>query len=202
MEQDVYHGNEGCAEEAEALTRQYESVRFVDVHGPVLHLLPTVPSDVLDIGAGTGRDAGALAAMGHRVVAVEPTAEFRDRAARLHPSPRIEWVSDYLPDLVELTRRGDRFDVVMLHGCLGASRLRATSRSNAEGHYPAQARGPPATESSSWPHSARSASFLRNLSRRDHRPGRVPRLGSCREGGTAGRLLRSARGDVDLTRIS
>ena len=107
-------GNEGYAEEADALTRQYESVRFVDVHGPVLHLLPTVPSDVLDIGAGTGRDAAALAGMGHRVVAVEPTVALRDRAALLHPSPRIEWIEDYLPHLARLTRRGDRFDVVML----------------------------------------------------------------------------------------
>jgi SAM-dependent methyltransferase len=107
-------GNEGYAEEAEVLTRQYESVRFVDVHGPVLHLLPTAPSRVLDIGAGTGRDAAALAAMGHRVIAVEPTQAFRDRAVLLHPSPRIEWVEDYLPHLSRLTGRGDRFDVVML----------------------------------------------------------------------------------------
>jgi SAM-dependent methyltransferase len=107
-------GNEGYAEEAAALTRQYESVRFEDVHAEVLHLFPAAPSDVLDVGAGTGRDAAALAAMGHRVVAVEPTAEFRDRAARLHPSPRIEWVSDHLPHLAGLARRGDRFDVVML----------------------------------------------------------------------------------------
>ena len=109
-----HRGNEGYTEEADALTRQYESVRFVDVHGPVLHLLPTVPSDVLDIGAGTGRDAAALVGMGHRVVAVEPTAALRDRAARLHPSSHIEWIDDYLPHLPRLIRRGDRFDVVML----------------------------------------------------------------------------------------
>src|SRR5215471_7752455 len=100
---DAHTGNEGYTEEADALTRQYESVRFADVHGPVVHLLPTVPSDVLDIGAGTGRDAAALAAMGHRVVAVEPTAAFRDRASRLHATPRIEWVDDYLPQLARLT---------------------------------------------------------------------------------------------------
>lgn len=106
-------GNEGYTEEVDSLTRQYESVRFVDVHGPVLHLLPTAPSRVLDIGAGTGRDAAALAAMGHRVIAVEPTQAFRDRAALLHPSPRIEWVEDYLPHLSRLTGL-ERFDVVML----------------------------------------------------------------------------------------
>jgi SAM-dependent methyltransferase len=109
-----HRGNEGYTEEADALTRQYESVRFVDVHGPVLHLLPTVPSDVLDIGAGTGRDAAALVRMGHRVVAVEPTAALRDRAALLHPSSHIEWIDDHLPHLTRLVSRGGRFDVVML----------------------------------------------------------------------------------------
>jgi len=107
-------GNEGYAEEVDVLARQYESVRFVDVHGPILHLLPTLPSDVLDIGAGTGRDAAALAAMSHRVVAVEPTAALRDRAMFLHPSPRIEWIDDTLPHLARLVGRGDRFDVVLL----------------------------------------------------------------------------------------
>lgn len=109
-------GNEGYADEAEALARQYESVRFVDVHGPVLHLFPTTPSDVLDIGAGTGRDATALAGMGHRVVAVEPTAAFRNRAVLLHPASHIDWIDDSLPHLARLMERGDRFDVVMLTG--------------------------------------------------------------------------------------
>ena len=53
VRQDIRLGNEGYAEEAEALTRQYESVGFADVHRHVLHLIPKAPSDVLDIGAGT-----------------------------------------------------------------------------------------------------------------------------------------------------
>jgi len=104
----------GYAEQGDALARQYESVRFTDVHGPVLHLIPRTPGVVLDIGAGTGRDAAALAAMGHRVVAVEPTGELRIRAATLHPSPRIEWVDDRLPELSRITGRGESFDVVLL----------------------------------------------------------------------------------------
>jgi protein-L-isoaspartate O-methyltransferase len=84
-------GTEGYAEEAEALIKQYkeisrvkaaahlrqESVSFADVHEQVLHLIPTVPGRVLDIGSGTGRDAAAFAAMGHHVIAVEPTGELR-----------------------------------------------------------------------------------------------------------------------------
>jgi protein-L-isoaspartate O-methyltransferase len=104
----------GYAEHADSLGRQYESVRFVDVHRAVLHLIPRQPGWVLDIGAGTGRDAAALAAMGHRVLAVEPTGALRARAASLHPSPRIEWVDDRLPDLSRVTRREMAFDVVLL----------------------------------------------------------------------------------------
>jgi SAM-dependent methyltransferase len=107
-------GTEGYAEEAEALVTQYESVGFAEIHGLVLHLIPAAPCRVVDIGAGTGRDAAGFAAMGHRVVAVEPTAEMRTRAMALHTSPRIAWLDDSLPDLARLVSRGDRFDVVML----------------------------------------------------------------------------------------
>src|SRR5215470_17201361 len=101
----------GYAENVDALIGQYESVTFVDVHARVLHLIPTIPCRALDVGAGTGRDAAVLAAMGHQVVAVEPVVAFRDRAARLHPSPRIEWVDDLLPDLAKLSGKGP-FDLV------------------------------------------------------------------------------------------
>jgi SAM-dependent methyltransferase len=107
-------GTEGYAAEADALAKQYESITFAETHAPYLHLIPTAPSRVLDIGAGTGRDAAALAEMGHLVVAAEPTAEMRAHAARLHPSPRIEWVDDSLPDLAMLTARGETFDLVMM----------------------------------------------------------------------------------------
>ena len=80
----------------------------------MLHLIPTAPCLVLDIGSGTGRDAAALAAMGHRVVAVEPTAEMRMRNAALHPSRQIEWLDDSLPDLTHALGLGKQFDVVMM----------------------------------------------------------------------------------------
>jgi protein-L-isoaspartate O-methyltransferase len=90
-------GTEGYADEAEALVQQYESISFADVHKQVLHLIPKPPARVLDIGAGTGRDAAGFADMGHIVTAVEPTAELRMRAMKLHPSPQIAWVDDSHP---------------------------------------------------------------------------------------------------------
>ncbi|MFD7859817.1 class I SAM-dependent methyltransferase [Streptomyces microflavus] len=54
---------------------------------------------MLDIGAGTGRDAAALAALGHSVVAVGPTAELRGHGQRIHAGSAVEWVDDALPAL-------------------------------------------------------------------------------------------------------
>jgi SAM-dependent methyltransferase len=107
-------GTEGYADEAEELFKCYESIPAGDLHRAVLHLIPTSPSSILDIGSGTGRDAAWFASMGHRVVAVEPIDAMRIPAMALHPSPQIEWLDDSLPDLALLLARGEKFDVVML----------------------------------------------------------------------------------------
>lgn len=107
-------GTEGYAENAPALVEQWKSIAFAEHHAPVLRLIPAGPSDVLDIGAGIGTDAAAFAAMGHRVVAVEPVDQLRAAAVALHSSPRIEWIDDGLPGLDVLRSRQRTFDLVML----------------------------------------------------------------------------------------
>jgi SAM-dependent methyltransferase len=92
----------GYASDAERLASQYESVTFDRVHGAVLPYLDVAPCRAADIGAGTGRDAAALSARGHRVTAVEPVAELRAIGQRLHPDAGIGWLDDALPDLLEL----------------------------------------------------------------------------------------------------
>ena len=107
-------GTEGYAETADALVTQYESISFADVHRDMLHLLPASPCRALDIGAGTGRDAAALAGHGHQVTAVEPTAELRAHGERLHRDAAIEWIDDSLPDLAHVAPKGERFDLIVL----------------------------------------------------------------------------------------
>ncbi|MFC9327112.1 class I SAM-dependent methyltransferase [Kitasatospora sp. NPDC057015] len=104
----------GYAEAAAALVEQYESVSFAEVHREVLHLIPRRPAVIVDIGAGSGRDAAALAALGHVVVAVEPTPELRSRGRILHADREIEWIDDALPGLPALRAGGRRFDLVLL----------------------------------------------------------------------------------------
>lgn len=107
-------GTEGYAETAGVLVEQYERFSFAEVHREILHLIPATPSQVLDVGAGTGRDAAALAALGHTVLAVEPTAEMRAHGQRLHRSAAITWIDDALPDLEKLPAGDGPFDLVML----------------------------------------------------------------------------------------
>lgn len=121
----------GYAVAADSLARQYESVTFEEVHAAVLHLLPP-PGLALDIGAGTGRDAAALADRGFAVTAVEPTTELRAHGARLHAGKGITWIDDGLPDLAVLAAAADRFDLILLTAVWmhldAAERLRAMAR--------------------------------------------------------------------------
>lgn len=104
----------GYAEEAADLLVRYEKMDFDEIYERVWYLLPEPPGRVLDVGAGTGRDAAGFAEWGYDVTAVEPVAELREGAKRLHPSPDIEWMDDHLPDLTGLTDRKEAYCIVVL----------------------------------------------------------------------------------------
>jgi SAM-dependent methyltransferase len=105
-------GTQGYGNEAPELLKLYESISFEDGHVGILDLVPPAPIDVLDIGAGTGRDAAWFAARGDLVTAIEPTREMREGAMALHTAPNIEWIDDCLPDLASV--RGRTFDLVWM----------------------------------------------------------------------------------------
>ena len=107
-------GTEGYAEAADFLINKWQAISFADQHAPVMHLIPATPCKILDVGAGIGTDAAALAAMGHQVVAVEPTNEFRAAGIALHDSHHIEWLDDSLPGLSMVCSRNERFDLIIL----------------------------------------------------------------------------------------
>jgi SAM-dependent methyltransferase len=92
----------------------WESVAFLSAHAEALPYIPTRPGLVLDVGAGSGRDAAWFAAAGWEVVAIEPAGALREHAAQLHPSPRIRWENDRLPGLERTARLGLTFDLLWL----------------------------------------------------------------------------------------
>ena len=99
---------------AQFLFEQYEQVQFDQLHAEFINHLPKTPCSVLDIGAGTGRDAAALADLEHFVVAVEPCDEMRRRAQELHRQANIRWEKDTLPKLRKIRQLGFQFDVIVL----------------------------------------------------------------------------------------
>lgn len=107
--------NAGYADEAPDLFKRYESFASEEVHAHWRQWFPETPCRVLDIGAGTGRDAAWLATFGHSVLAVEPTDALRQGAQELHSDPNITWLSDLLPDLPQVVALDERFDLVLIN---------------------------------------------------------------------------------------
>lgn len=99
---------------AELASNRYESVAFERVHGWLADLLPKPPAAVLDVGAGSGRDAAHLSGLGYDVVAVEPSARMRELARARHDDPRINWRDDRLPALKDTFATGLSFDVILV----------------------------------------------------------------------------------------
>jgi SAM-dependent methyltransferase len=99
---------------AARLVMQYESLSFEDIHAGLSDLIPAPGAIVLDVGAGSGRDAAWFAANGYEVVAVEPSNTMLAHARKLHPSHKIHWISDSLPDLASVRRLGLSFDLILL----------------------------------------------------------------------------------------
>jgi 2-polyprenyl-3-methyl-5-hydroxy-6-metoxy-1,4-benzoquinol methylase len=99
---------------ADKFIDQYEAISAVKVHKEWLHFLPATKSLILDVGAGSGRDAAWFADQGHEVVAIEPSDILRTKAQNLHLSLSIQWINDTLPALKETYKLGLKFDIILL----------------------------------------------------------------------------------------
>ncbi len=104
----------GYDRQAVELAERYEQFAFENVHAQVLDLLPEAGASVLDVGAGSGRDAAWFASEGYQVTAVEPSSKLREAARTRQTSPNIHWINDRLPSLKEVLRSKLTFDLVWL----------------------------------------------------------------------------------------
>jgi SAM-dependent methyltransferase len=107
-------GTQGYDQDVEAFFERADGVAFADKYAAVLHLMPAGRSRILDIGTGSGKDAAEFAAMGHTVLAVEPTPVLLAGAMARHAHPAIAWLGDGLPDLAAVRARGETFDLIVM----------------------------------------------------------------------------------------
>ena len=102
---------------APRLVPAYEGLSFERVHRPVFDLIPKSNICVLDVGAGSGRDAAWFAnGDNNTVFAIEPTRALRNTGRKRHASTNIRWVDDALPGLEKVMRSKLTFDLIWLSG--------------------------------------------------------------------------------------
>lgn len=97
---------------------RYASARFEDIHAGLVAHLPRPGAAVIDIGAGSGRDAYALAKRGYRVTAIEPSKGMRDFALAHPDAHGVDWCDDALPDLSRVIAKQPRFAFVLCSAVL------------------------------------------------------------------------------------
>ncbi|MDR9826811.1 methyltransferase domain-containing protein [Vibrio sp. FNV 38] len=100
-------------ENAIQLAKQYDSIEFEVVHQSWQAYWPSFGERVLDVGAGSGRDARWFNQQGCLVVAVEPAKEFRQLGLS-SPSPDVQWLNDVLPGLTKVNKLPNIFDLILV----------------------------------------------------------------------------------------
>lgn len=106
----------GYEEDAVKLIPRYNAISCDELFSVVLNVFPTSPASIIDIGAGTGRDAAWLAQKGHNVLAVEPVEAFRRVGAETFPFANVRWIDDRLPSLEASIAQGETFDFGLMSG--------------------------------------------------------------------------------------
>lgn len=97
---------------------RYSSARFEDIHHNLLRYLPGSGAAVLDVGAGIGRDAAALAARGYLVTAIEPSLPLQRWGREHYDQNGITWATDSLPRLASLDAMEGSFEFILCSAVL------------------------------------------------------------------------------------
>ncbi|QYK03142.1 class I SAM-dependent methyltransferase [Shewanella psychrotolerans] len=123
-EHETFNGNDGqkttrimadfYTEHVKQLSTQYNAQRFEDVHQSWQAYWPKAEQRVLDVGAGTGRDAKWFCNQGCDVYAIEPNDEMRAAGRHYTQSQNVTWLNDTLPELKNILSLGIQFDVILV----------------------------------------------------------------------------------------
>tara|TARA_R100000935_G_scaffold31251_1_gene51802 strand:+ start:35037 stop:36083 length:1047 start_codon:yes stop_codon:yes gene_type:complete len=102
---------------AAALADDYEAINFESAYPYLAQIIAKAPRPmkILDVGAGTGRDAAWFANLDHLVVAIDPSPSMLSLAEKLHSHSNITWIKDQLPELESQRSNEATFDVILLN---------------------------------------------------------------------------------------
>lgn len=98
---------------AEELCALYDGLNFEQVHHEWLQFIPQ-EGTVLDIGAGSGRDARYFASQNLSTYAVEPAKELLAKAKGNSQSYSINWFQDNLPALNTISKLEMQYDLILM----------------------------------------------------------------------------------------
>ncbi|MGR5093013.1 methyltransferase domain-containing protein [Vibrio maritimus] len=101
------------SENANSLSAQYNALDFESVHSAWKAHWPLSGDMVLDVGAGSGRDAKWMCEKGADVYALEPCRELRE-LGQSHTGSEVTWIDDALPSLSQVQGMGVRFDLILV----------------------------------------------------------------------------------------
>lgn len=92
----------------------YQDVTFEEMNGAWIEQLPEEAGFALDVGAGDGRDAKALALKGWEVLAAESDATLRNKGKQFTTGASVVWLEDKLPDLNNIRKLSQRFNLILV----------------------------------------------------------------------------------------
>lgn len=98
---------------AAELAKHYDGLDFESVHQSWKRYWPQSGASVLDIGAGSGRDAKWMSEQSCEVIAVEPSDALR-QIGKHNTDPDVTWINDSLPALKNVNNLGMRFDLILV----------------------------------------------------------------------------------------
>jgi SAM-dependent methyltransferase len=108
MNKTLYIYHQGAA----LFAQQYDALSFEKVHQSWLPYWPQ-RGMVLDIGAGSGRDALWLAQRGCQVIALEPAPDLL-HIGQTKTAEKVQWLSDSLPELKACYQLNLQFNTILL----------------------------------------------------------------------------------------
>ncbi len=98
---------------ADELAEQYNALDFESVHRGWQAYWPSKGASVLDVGAGSGRDAKWMSVNGCKVVAVEPSQSLRELGMR-DTGASVIWLDDSLPDLLKTQAMSCQYHLILI----------------------------------------------------------------------------------------